>query len=200
MQFPVGVFERLEFSDSLCERGFAMSQKSLFLLEDVSIVRALEQFGVPQVEVRASRRNHMVFAFIFVFLLIGVAGIAFAQAPAAAPSTASTLNARHWEGTLMESGASLLFTLRYEDKNAIVHISGPGYACTLNGRPLRQPTTPDTGNTFSVTPSGGKCDALLGGSMVLDKPAGMSPQQYRLQTFKRNSQTLHTLVLTETGG
>ena len=179
-----------------------MGQKSLFLLEDVSIVRALEQFGVPQVEVRASRRNHMVLAFIFVFLLIGVAGIAFAQAatPATVPSTASTLNARHWEGALMENGARLLFTLRYEDKNAVVHISGPGYACTLTGRPLRQPTTPDTGNTFSVTPSGGKCDALLGGTMVLDKPDGMSPQQYRLQTIKRNSQTLHTLVLTETGG
>jgi hypothetical protein len=178
-----------------------MGQKSLFLLEDVSIVRALEQFGVPQVEVRASRRNHMVLAFIFVFLLIGVAGIAFAQeAPATAQSTASSLSARHWEGFLMENGARLLFTLRYENKNAVVHISGPGYACTLTGRPLRQPTSPDTGNTFSVTPSGGKCDALLGGTMVLDRPEGMAPQQYRLQTFKRNSQTLHTLVLTETGG
>lgn len=179
-----------------------MSQKSLFLLEDVSIVRALEQFGVPSPEAPAARRRGMLYAFIAVVMVIGAAGLAFAAhaAPSAAPATAGTLDARHWEGTLLEKDVKLLFTLKYEDKKAVVHISGTGYACTLTGRPLRQPGNPDTGNTFAVTPSGGKCDALLGGSMVLDKPEGMSPQQFRLQTFRSNARMLHSLVLTETGG
>ncbi len=179
-----------------------MGQKSLFLLDDVSIVRALEQFGVPSPDAPASRRRGMLYAFLAVLVVIGAAGFAFAAkaAPSAAPATASTLEARHWEGTLMEKDVKLLFTLRYENKNAVVHISGVGYACTLTGSPLRQPGNPDKGNTFAVKPSGGKCDALLGGSMVLDKPEGMSPQQYRLQTFSSKANLLHSLVLTETGG
>lgn len=181
-----------------------MRQSNLFVLDEAVAMQAITQFqGAPAVPA-AGRPKIWAAGILLALVLAGAAGFALADTPPPAAATASTVGLRHWEGTLEEAGARLLFTLKFEDKVAVVHITGPRYGCTLRGRPLAGgagAAAAAGGATYALTSNGGLCDRLLGGSMVLSRPAGMSPQQYRMQTFRKDSGAIaHEVVLTETGG